>query len=125
MLILIIIIICLGIIAALAGKLSAKDDSGVTERQQGDCATCGGGQCMHDCMAEAAVKDIEYYDDEELDGFKGRPSDRYTDDEAEQFREVMLTMRQDEVAGWARSLAMRGIVPPDQIKDEMIMLMAD
>lgn len=126
MLILISIIIGLGIVVALGTRLFSKngsDDDAVTQ-PRGDCATCSGSdeRCAHDCMMEAAVKDIEYYDDEELDAYRGRPSDAYTDDEAECFRDVMLTMREDEVAGWARSLALRGISPPDQIKDEMIML---
>lgn len=128
MLILITIIICLGVIVAVASKLFANDGDGEGVVQpQGDCATCSGdnGRCMHDCMVEAAVKEVEYYDDEDLDVFKGRPSDGYTDEEAERFGDVMLTMRQDEVAGWARSLALRGINPPDQIKDEMIMLMGN
>ena len=31
-------------------------------------------------------------------------------------------MRQDEVAAWCRSLHLRGIELPDQIKDEVYML---
>ena len=30
-------------------------------------------------------KKIEYYDDEELDRFRGRPSNQYTDAEVEEF----------------------------------------
>ena len=33
---------------------------------------------------EAATKEIEYYDDEELDRFAGRAADDYTDDEVEE-----------------------------------------
>lgn len=74
-------------------------------------------------MLEAAVKDVEYYDDEELDVFIGRSSDTYDDEEAEQFRYVLYTMRQEEVAGWCRSLSLRGINIPDQIKDEVTVLL--
>ena len=73
-------------------------------------------------MMEAAVRDIEYFDDEELDAFRGRAADDYTDDEAEQFREVLYSMRQNEVAGWNRSLILREINVPNQIRDELIML---
>ena len=78
-----------------------------------------------ECMMEAATKEIEYYDDEELDRFRGRPSDGYTDSEAEAFAEVMQTMRPDEVKGWNRSLILRGINMPDQIKDDFIALADD
>ena len=71
---------------------------------------------------EASVKGIEYYADEELDAFRGRPSDAYTDAEVEEFSEVLYTMRPEEVKGWNRSLILRGINLPDQIKDEVIMM---
>ena len=74
---------------------------------------------------EASLRDIEYFDDEELDQYAGRPSDSYSDEEAEQFREVLYTMRPDEAAPWSRSLTLRGIAPPDQIKDELLLLIGD
>ena len=73
-------------------------------------------------MMEAAVKPIEYFDDEELDRFKGVASDAYSDEEAEEFREVMLTMRPEELKAWNRSMILREINMPNQIKDEYIML---
>lgn len=124
MLILLTLIIALGLITALAAKLFYRRDDSAPVEAAADCSTCGGDnrRCGMDCMLEAAATGVEYYDDEELDSYSGRPSDSYTDDEAEQFRSVMLTMRQDEVAGWSRSLSLRGINAPDQIRDEMLML---
>lgn len=92
---------------------------------QPSCATCDGhdSRCMQECAMEAAIKDIEYFDDEELDMFRDRQSDHYTDDEAEQFREVLYTMRQEEVRDWANSLALRHIEVPDQLKDELFLMM--
>lgn len=126
MLILIIAIVVLGVVVALVSKMFARGDGAdAIVQPEGDCSACSGdnARCMHDCMLEAAVNGAEYYDDEELDAFAGRPSDAYTDDEADSFREVMTTMQPHEVAAWGRSLVVRGIEPPDQIKDEMIMLM--
>ena len=124
MIILVISIIALGIIAALIAKLSKHDgEEKITVVET--CATCNGtnDKCEQDCMMEAATKDIVYYDDEELDVFKGRPSDSYTDEEVEQFSEVLYTMRHEEIADWCRSLTLRGISLPNQIKDETFMLM--
>ena len=73
-------------------------------------------------MMEAATKPVEYFDDEELDRYKGRTSDSFTDDEAEEFREVMMTMHPEEVKAWNRSLILRDVAMPDQIKDDYIML---
>lgn len=121
------IIVALGVAVALGSMLFSRGDGGGVVQPQGDCSSCSGdsAKCAHECMMEAAVNPVEYYDDEELDAFAGRRSDDYTDDEAEQFREVMLTMNPREVAPWSRSLTLRGINPPDQIKDEMVMMIED
>ena len=71
-------------------------------------------------MMEAATKDIVYYDDEELDQFKGRAANNYSDEEVEEFAEVLYTMQAQDVAGWNRSLILRGINLPNQLKDEVI-----
>ena len=68
---------------------------------------------------------VEYYDDEELDRFRGRSSDNYTDAEVEEFREVMFTCQDDEVAGWCRSLQLRGIELPDELKDELFLIIGE
>ena len=129
MLILILSIVALGIFAALYSLLSSRgnhDDEPIKVAQI--CATCDGTpttKCEQDCMMEASTKPIEYFDDEELDSFIGRPAESYTDDEAEQFSDVLYTMRQDEVAAWCRSLNLRGIQLPNQIKDEVVMMISD
>lgn len=128
---LIFILVCalvvLGIVAAVATKIfmrPAGDREPPVVASGDDCGTCSGDndKCVQVCMMEASLKDAEYYDDEELDAYAGRASDAYTDAEADCFREVLYTMRQDEVRGWNRSLVLRGINLPDQLKDEVMML---
>lgn len=125
MFILIVSIIVLGVVVAVVSKLMSRGEDTPVVMAEGDCASCSGdnSRCVHDCMMEAAVSDVVYYDDEELDEYAGRPEDKYTEAEADRFREVMLTMRPDEVAGWCVSLSRRGITPPEQIRDEMLMIM--
>lgn len=115
------VFVVLVIILVIGRRFAAHD--GVIMPQK-DCGTCDGdnARCMNECMLEASVKDIEYYGDEELDCYRGRASSDYSDDEAEEFREVMMTMREDEVEGWQRSLTLRGVNVPDQIKDEMMII---
>lgn len=87
---------------------------------------CGQHQtCEKDSLLAAVSKGIEYYDDEELDRFKGRSSDGYSDEEVEEFREVMFTCKDDEVAGWCRSLQLRGIELPDELKDELFLIIGE
>ncbi|MBO1363572.1 hypothetical protein JHU38_07285 [Prevotella sp. A2931] len=125
MLYLVIILVALGLVTALFTLFSRSADS--TEAPvpvQESCNTCNGenDKCEQECMMEAAIKDIEYYDDEELDAFRGRESDTYTEQEVEQFSEVLYTMRPDEVKGWTRSLTLRGVNLPNQLKDEVFAL---
>lgn len=127
MLILLGALVVLGVVAAIATKLLMRQD-GVEDdavvMAAADCGTCTGDndKCEQTCMMEASLKPVEYYDDEELDEYRGRPSGSYSDDEVEQFRDVLYTMRQDDVKGWNRSLILRGVNLPDQLKDEVVML---
>ena len=127
MLYLILSLAILGGFAALLGIVSHRKTGGdeVILQGSGSCATCNGDDehCMHDCLLEASVKEIEYYDDEELDAFKGRPSADYNEEEVRRFADVLYTMQPTEVAGWNRSLILRGINLPDALKDEVIMMM--
>jgi hypothetical protein len=82
-------------------------------------------KCEQECMMEASTREIEYYEDEELDAFKGKASNDYTEKEVSQFSEVLYTMRPDEVKGWSRSLTLRGINLPDQLKDEVFMMIEE
>lgn len=125
MLILAVSIIVLGALCALMGFL-AKGGEEQPANAEPTCATCTGEstKCEQECMLEAAVKDIEYYDDEQLDRFQGRDSDSYDDDEVEEFADVMYTLKEDEVAGWNRSLILRNINFPNQLKDELIALLS-
>ena len=129
MLYLVIALIALGVIAAILGLLSHNKDgsSDVISNSTATCATCNGNdpRCEQECMMEAATKPIEYFDDEELDKFKERQSDSYTDDEAEMFREVLYTMKTKEVKDWCRSLTLRRVNLPDQVKDEVMLIIAN
>lgn len=125
LLIISIVSLCvLGIILS-AGRILKRGQSGTNAGNS--CSTCGGtaGKCSKDCMMEAAIKEIEYYDDEELDAFTGRPSNGYEQKEIEMFSDILYTMRQDDIAGWCRSLTLRGISLPDELKDEVVMMMND
>ena len=81
--------------------------------------------CEKDSLLAAVSKGIEYYNDEELDRFRGRQSDEYTEEEVEEFREVMLTCKDEEVAGWCRSLQLRAIELPDELKDELFLIIGE
>lgn len=81
--------------------------------------------CERDSLLASVSDKIEYYDDEELDAYKGRNADDYTDDEIEQFRDILLTLLPEDIAGWGRSIQLRGIELPTPVKEELLMIVAE
>ncbi|MDL2257456.1 phospholipase [Bacteroidales bacterium OttesenSCG-928-I14] len=103
---------------------SGKEDSyPINDSLHEDDVCCGQHDvCEKELLIKAASQAIEYYDDEELDKFQGRSSDSYEESEVELFAEVLHTMWESDVSGWLRSLQLRGIELPDELKDEVILL---
>lgn len=129
-------LIILGIVAFLAGllrekRLRAKVASGEidempTIQQVQDMECCGQHEvCEKDSLLAAVSKQIEYYNDEELDRFRGIAGSEYQPNDVEEFREVLYTMRDNEVAGWVRSLQLRAVNLPDDLKDEVFMIIGE
>ena len=90
--------------------------------ESASCSSCSLEGCTGTCITDE-YEEPEYFDDEELDRFRGRHSSEYTDDEAEEFRDILYSMRQEEVRDWFKSLTQRSIEVPDQIKDELILML--
>ncbi|MDE6511935.1 MAG: phospholipase [Muribaculaceae bacterium] len=66
-----------------------------------------------------------YYDDEELDRFAGRSADGYTDEETEEFRDVLLTLLPADAPGWTVSLEKRRINLPSDLRPELELLLSE
>lgn len=81
--------------------------------------------CERDSLLASVSPEIVYYDDEELDRFRGRPADGYTPEEADEFRNVLLTLLPHDIAGWARSIQLRGIELPADVREELLMIVAE
>lgn len=133
--ILIVSLLLLTLVALIAGhirnrKLQKKIENGELESfpevKEADIECCGQHEvCEKDSLLAAVSKEIEYYDDEELDQFIGRTPETYTEEETEMFRDVFYTMQETDVAGWVRSLQLRGINLPDNLKDEVFLIIGE
>ena len=126
------------ILVAVAARFLRTDDTvappdaetaapeAIEQEQEEPEECCGQHEtCEKDSLLAAVSKDVEYYEDEELDRFRTRRSDEYTAEEVEEFQEILYTMRNDEVAGWVRSLQLRHIELPDPIKDEVFLIIGE
>ena len=102
--------------------LEGKGEDSLLEDDGEEC--CGEHEvCEKGKIKRALRTDIEYFDDEELDRFRGVPPDEYGDDEVDEFREVLYTMRPSEIEDWLKSLELREVSLPNVLKDELFMLL--
>ena len=126
-------IVLLGIITAVIGYFgnrrrkngkSPDDERNDAPVIPAEC--CGQHEvCERDSLLAAVSRKIEYYDDEELDAYRGTASDEYTEQAVDEFRDVLYTLQEVEVAGWLRSLQLRGVNLPDRLKDEAILIVEE
>lgn len=110
---------------------------GFRKRLNGDTAPgevktkkCEGGEtcgvscfCDDKTLARQMNDEIIYFEDEELDKYKGVASDAYTDSQVDEFSEVLTTLRKQEIIDWLHSLDLRKINLPEQLKDEVSIMM--
>lgn len=109
-----------------ANDLDSEVSSGHEADSQTQESICCGMHLVCEKTSLSVVSDeIVYYDDEELDRFAGRTPDSYTSEETEEFRDVLLTLLPQDVAGWAKSITLRHIELPSEVKDELLMLVSE
>ena len=73
-------------------------------------------------LAGECRQQVIYYDDEELDDFKGRGENDYSPQEEEQWRDVLYTLQPADLLGWGQSIKHRGLVMPAAIRAEFLQL---
>lgn len=131
----VIALVLLGVVAASATWWRSRRQQEQLERGEivsadkvnpVDMECCGQHEvCEKDSLLAAVSRDVEYYNDEELDRFRGRAGDAYSEEECDEFRDILYTMRDDEVAGWVRSLQLRYVNLPDEVKDEVFLIVGE
>lgn len=100
---------------------SEVSQRGCTDESCGIRPICPSEQLLVGACREEAT----YYDDEELDAYAGRGEGDYSDDEMEQWRDVLYTLQGDDLLGWGQSIRRRGLVMPAAIREEFLQLAAE
>ncbi len=91
--------------------------------ESGEC--CGQHEvCERDSLINTRIQ-AEYYDDEELDQFKGRNPESYTEEEIKLFNDVFYTLKENDVSGWLKSMQIREIEIPQNLKDEALFIIQE
>ena len=93
----------------IAAGLETEDDIAPAQpTSSGGC--CGMHMtCERDSLLAAVSTSIVYYDE------------RTTDE----FRDILITLDADDVAGWVRSLQLRGIELPEELKPEVFLIVGE
>lgn len=116
----------LGIAVLIKVNRDRKKTNPVEEVASNPASDCCGAHevCEFDAI-KADESRIEYYDDEELDEFKNINENAYTSDQIDQFRDVLYTLKTDEIRYWLLSIERRKINLPAILVSESRMLMAE
>jgi len=123
--IVVLILVALIIAWVVSNNPKNKDKNEKDEVKEVPADCCGAHEvCEADSLLSSNDK-IEYYNDEELDRFRGTKPHMYSDEAIEEFRDVLYTLKEREVAGWMKSIQLRRIQLPEIIREEALMIVEE
>lgn len=126
MLALLLILISVGIVLYIITYLNRRNKNEVVEIQENNDGECCGAHevCDRDTLL-ASSDQIEYFEDEELDALAHIRAENYTETQIKQLSDVFYTLKENEVAAWLRSLQLRCIALPTELRDEALLIVSE
>ena len=133
-----ILFVCLGIFILIIFEIRARKEKNNTELNDTTQATnaaseqrteddgCCGEHlvCERETLLQTNAQ-IEYFDDEELDALIGIDAEDYTPEQYQMIREVFETLKASDVPGWVRSIQLRNIQLPLDIREEALLIVVE
>ena len=96
-----------------------------TEQRSEDDGCCGEHLvCERETLLQTNAE-IIYYDDEELDALAGIDATDYSQEQYQMIREVFETLKASDVPGWVRSIQLRNIQLPLDIREEALLIVVE
>ncbi len=114
-----------GLLTWVSNKFFKKSGTKTEEPAEIPIDCCGAHEV---CEVEEMLKnprEIVYFEDEELDRFQGIAPDNYNDTQIEEFRDVLYTLKGDEIKIWLLSIERRQVQLPSILKQEALLLIAE
>ena len=127
--VLLVIFVVTGIVIYLLRRFTGKGAKATNEENEqsqpvvAESECCGAHEICEKTGKYNPKFQPDYYDDEELDQFKGVSPESYTDEQIAMFDEVLMTMKESDVAGWIKSLQLREIEMPYSVREKAIMIL--
>ncbi|MFV0589905.1 MAG: hypothetical protein ACK5M7_00850 [Draconibacterium sp.] len=111
----------------VSNKFSGKNKKAEPEEEPVQIASdcCGAHEV---CEVEEMLQNPEqiiYFEDEELDRFQGVEADAYNDAQIDEFRDVLYTLKNDEIKMWLISIERRKLQLPGILRQEALMMVAE
>ena len=126
MLILILSLVALGLILLITTYFQRRNKTQEPEvyiEPQGEC--CGAHAVCENETLLSANDLIIYFDDEELDVLSDIMPENFTNDQLKLLSDVFFTLKESDVAGWLRSLQMRRIQLPFELREQALMIVSE
>ena len=127
-----ILFVALGVGILIAFEVRARKEA-TGDRQQAtgdrlqatDEGCCGAHLvCERETLLQTNAE-IIYYDDEELDELANLPPQEYTAAQHDAIAEVFHTLQEKDVPGWCRSLQLRHIELPLDLREEALLIVRE
>ena len=132
-----ILFVCLGIAILIIFEIRARKaahseqsehliaNSEASDSRNEDDGCCGEHLvCERETLLQTNAE-IIYYDDEELDTLAGIAAEDYTKEQYQMIREVFETLKASDVPGWVRSIQLRNIQLPLDIREEALLIVVE
>ena len=126
-----LLFIALGLFILVAFELRARKKSGEIEQKQSSDVSNSDGECCGQhlvCERETLLQTnahIAYDDDEELDALADIAPEQYTESQYQMLREVFDSLSEKDVPGWCRSIQLRRIQLPQDIREEALLIVRE
>ena len=124
--VLIIILVLFGLVLMVTTYISRRKktvETEITINEDGEC--CGAHEV---CDRESLLStdgSVEYFDDENLDALADLQPEKFTDDQLNQLSDVFYTLRESDVAAWLRSLQVRRIQLPLELREQALLIVSE
>lgn len=122
-----ILFVLLGIVILIIFEIRARKSahSEASDSRNEDDGCCGEHLvCERETLLQTNAE-IIYYDDEELDALAGIAAEDYTKEQYQMIREVFETLKASDVPGWVRSIQLRNIQLPLDIREEALLIVVE
>ena len=127
-----ILFIALGILIAILYEVRERQrqkkalaGEAMPETNASDDGCCGEHLvCERETLLQTNAE-IIYYDDEELDALAGIDPEQYTPEQVAAIQHVFATLQERDVPGWCRSMQLRNIALPLDIREEALFIVRE